>query len=56
MKIVIIGLGTIGRTILRELTAENHTVTIIDENKEKIKDYADLILLKQQSQAESGGQ
>ena len=38
MKIVIIGLGTIGRTILRELTAENHTVTIIDENKEKIEE------------------
>lgn len=38
MKIVIIGLGTIGKTILRALTAENHTVTIIDENKEKIEE------------------
>ena len=38
MKIVVIGLGTIGKTILRALTAENHTVTIIDENKEKIEE------------------
>ena len=38
MRIVIIGIGTIGRAILRELTAENHTVTIIDENKEKIEE------------------
>lgn len=38
MKIVIIGLGTIGRTILKALTNENHTITIIDENKEKIED------------------
>lgn len=37
MKVVIIGLGTIGRTILRNLTAENHAVTIIDENKELIE-------------------
>ena len=29
---------------------------LYDENKEKIKDYADLILLKQQSQAEPDGQ
>jgi len=36
MKIVIIGLGTIGRTILKNLTSEGHTVTIIDEDKEKI--------------------
>ena len=38
MKIVIIGLGTIGETILRALTAEHHTVTIIDEDKEKIEE------------------
>lgn len=36
MKIVIIGLGSIGRTILRNLSKEGHTVTIIDEDKEKI--------------------
>ena len=37
MKIVIIGLGTIGRTILKNLSSEGHTVTIIDEDKEKIE-------------------
>ncbi len=37
MNITIIGLGTIGRTILRSLSSENHTITIIDENKEKVE-------------------
>lgn len=36
MKIVIIGLGTIGRAILKSLSGEDHSITIIDENKEKI--------------------
>ena len=38
MKIVIIGLGTIGRTILKVLAKEKHNITIIDENKEKIEE------------------
>lgn len=37
MKIVIMGLGTIGKTVLKTLTAMGHTVTIIDESKEKIE-------------------
>ena len=37
MKIVIIGLGTIGRTILKSLSGDGHTITIIDENKDKIE-------------------
>lgn len=37
MKIVIIGLGTIGRTVLKSLSGEGHTVTIIDEDKRKIE-------------------
>lgn len=37
MKIIIIGLGTIGRTILMNLSGEDHTVTIIDEDKAKIE-------------------
>lgn len=37
MKIVIIGLGSIGKTILRSLSNEGHTVTIIDENKSVIE-------------------
>lgn len=37
MKIVIIGLGTMGRTILKSLSSEGHTVTIIDEDKSKVE-------------------
>jgi len=37
MKIVIIGLGTIGRTILKNLSSEGHTITIIDEDKNKVE-------------------
>ncbi len=37
MKIVIIGLGTIGKTILKSLSGEGHTITIIDENKDRIE-------------------
>ena len=36
MNIVLIGCGTIGRTILEELTKEGHTLTIIDEDKNKV--------------------
>ena len=37
MKIVIIGLGTIGSTILHTLSGEGNTITIIDEDKDKIE-------------------
>lgn len=37
MKIVIIGLGKIGRTILADLSNEDHTITIIDEDKDKVE-------------------
>ncbi len=37
MKIVIIGLGTIGKTILKNLSGEGHTITIIDEDKAKVE-------------------
>jgi len=38
MDIVIIGLGTIGRTVLKSLAGEDdHTITIIDENKAKVE-------------------
>ncbi len=37
MKIVIIGLGTVGRTILKNLSGEGHTITIIDQDKNKIE-------------------
>lgn len=38
MKIVIIGLGAIGTTILKSLSGEGHTITIIDERKDKIEE------------------
>ena len=38
MRIVIIGLGTIGKTILKVLSSESHTITIIDEKKDKIEE------------------
>lgn len=37
MKIVIIGLGAIGQTILKSIDRIANTITIIDENKEKIE-------------------
>ena len=37
MKIVIIGLGTIGKTILKNLSRKGHNITIIDEDKDKIE-------------------
>lgn len=37
MNIVIIGLGTIGTTILKDLSKEGHTITVIDENKTKVE-------------------
>lgn len=37
MRIIIIGLGTIGKTILKSLSGEGHTITIIDEDKDKIE-------------------
>ena len=38
MKIVIIGLGTIGKTVLRVLSKSEHTITIIDEDKDKVEE------------------
>lgn len=37
MKIVIIGLGSIGKTILKNLSGEGHTIAIIDEDKNRIE-------------------
>ncbi|MBQ1260395.1 MAG: Trk system potassium transporter TrkA [Clostridia bacterium] len=37
MKIVIIGLGTIGKTILKNLSHSGHNIAIIDEDKDKIE-------------------
>lgn len=37
MKIVLIGLGTIGKTILKSLSGKGHNIIIIDEDKNKIE-------------------
>ena len=37
MNIVIIGLGTIGKTVLKSLSEMGHSITVIDENKDKIE-------------------
>ena len=37
MKIVIIGLGTIGKTVLKALSGEGHTITIIDEDRDTVE-------------------
>lgn len=37
MRIVIIGLGKIGRTVLGNLSNKDHTITIIDEDKDKVE-------------------
>ena len=37
MKITVIGLGTIGKAVLRELSTEEHTITVIDEDREKVE-------------------
>ncbi len=37
MKIVIIGLGTIGKTILKNLSKKGHNIMIIDEDKDKVE-------------------
>lgn len=38
MKIVIIGLGKIGRTVLENISGEGHTITLIDVSRDKIEE------------------
>ena len=38
MKVVIIGLGTIGQTILASLSGKEHTITVIDEDKDTVEE------------------
>lgn len=41
MKIVIVGLGTIGGDVLKTITSSNHDITIIDEDKNLIDKYVE---------------
>ena len=38
MKIVIIGLGVIGRTILKSIDKDTHTITVIDTDKDIVEE------------------
>lgn len=38
MKIVVIGCGTIGKTILSHVSKEGHVLVIIDDNKDKVEE------------------
>ncbi len=42
LKIMIVGCGKVGTTLLEQLTQEGNDITIIDENREKISDLTNL--------------
>lgn len=37
MRIVIIGLGTTGRMVLKSIANEGHSISIIDESRKKVE-------------------
>lgn len=42
LKIIIIGCGKVGRTLVEQLSREGHDITIIDKNRERISQLANL--------------
>jgi len=42
LKIIIVGCGKVGITLVEQLTREGHDITIIDKNAEKIQDIANM--------------
>ena len=46
MKIVIIGLGTIGGDVLKTITNSNHDIAIIDEDKNLIDKYVENMMFR----------
>lgn len=42
MQIVIIGCGKVGKTLVAQLVAENHNITVIDTNPEVVEDITEL--------------
>ena len=38
MQIVIIGCGKVGKTLVSQLVAENHNITVIDTDPEVVED------------------
>ena len=43
MKIVIVGAGKIGYSLAEELTNENHDITVVDIDKDKVKLLSDTL-------------
>lgn len=41
MKIIILGAGQVGGSLADNLSAENHDITLVDINAERLKDFAD---------------
>ena len=42
LKIIIVGCGKVGTTLIEQLTHEGHDITVIDKNYEKIQEVANL--------------
>ncbi|MBE5925435.1 MAG: Trk system potassium transporter TrkA [Lachnospiraceae bacterium] len=42
MKIIIVGCGKVGRALIEQLVAEGHDITVIDNNAQKVQDYAEM--------------
>lgn len=42
LKIIIVGCGKVGRTLVEQLTKEGHDITIIDRNADKVQELSDL--------------
>ncbi|EKC61701.1 potassium uptake protein, Trk family, partial [human gut metagenome] len=43
MKITIIGAGKLGVMLAKTLTAENHDITVIDINEDKVEKLAEML-------------
>ncbi len=41
MRIIIVGCGKVGRTLIDRLTEDDHDITVIDENSDEIQDITD---------------
>lgn len=41
MQIIIVGCGKVGRTLVEELSGEDHNIVVIDEKEDKVKSITD---------------
>ena len=44
MNIIIVGCGKVGYTLVEQLGGENHNITVIDTNEEKVNSITDCLL------------